>query len=392
MRILIVHNRYLKPGGEDSAVDSETVMLEQKGHTLERWITSNETIVGRGLLGKVEAATSATWSQSSFARAHAIIRSFRPDVIHCHNTFPFPGPSVYYAARMAGVPTVQTLHNYRLLCLNGLLFRDGAICHDCVGKGPISGIRHACYRGSAIGSAATAMMLWIHRGLRTWSEVVSSYIALSAFSRAQFVLGGVPGGRIAIKPNVVSPDPGEGRHTGGYALFAGRLVEGKGVQALLGAWELMQGSPPLRIAGDGPLRPLVEEISRKVPGVSVEGHCSREKIIALMKDAALLIVPSVWEENCPMSLLEGLATGLPAIVSAHGSLSEIMEDTEAGWMFFPGAPGDLAAKVRAAMGDSAARSAKSRAARAAFLRRYSQESNYDALMAVYERAIHERFA
>ena len=195
-----------------------------------------------------------------------MFRSFRPDVVHFHNTFPLISPSGYYAARAEGVPVVQTIHNYRLICPSATLFRDGRPCVDCVGRRvPWPAVKHACYRDSRPASLVVAGMLSTHRLLQTWNRLVHVYIALSEFARQQLISGGLRGDRIVIKPNFINPDPGVGSHDGDFALFIGRLTIEKGLPTLLSAWERLDGAFPLKIVGDGPLADEVATAAESHP-------------------------------------------------------------------------------------------------------------------------------
>ena len=202
MKILVVHNHYRLRGGEDTVFDAECRMLEEGGHTVVRYERTNLD-VPRGVLGRVRTALGTVWSRRSYREVRELIRRERPDVMHCHNTFPLISPSVYYAAAAEGVPVVQTLHNYRLACLNGYLFREGHVCERCLGRAPWRGVCLRCYRGSLAASATVAAMLLVHRALGTWRRKVTRYIALTEFSKAKFIEAGLPADKITVKPNVL---------------------------------------------------------------------------------------------------------------------------------------------------------------------------------------------
>src|ERR1700681_312252 len=244
--VLSVHNFYRQPGGEDRVCADEAALLEQHGHTVVRYEEHNRRIAGAG----ISAAGSTVWSTRSFRRLRSVLREQACDVVHFHNTFPLISPAAYYAARAANVPVVQTLHNYRLICPAGTLLRDGAVCEECIGRVPLPALVHGCYRGSRPATAAVAAMLVIHRVGGTWRRMVDAYIAPSEFARKKLIAGGLPAERIVMKPNFVAPHPGAGSGDGGYAFFAGRLSEEKGVRTLFQAWERLGTAIPLVVAGD----------------------------------------------------------------------------------------------------------------------------------------------
>ena len=209
-----------------------------------------------------------------------VLRRERPAVMHCTNTFPLLSPSAYYAARAEGVPVVQSLRNYRLACLNSSLMRNDRICETCLRRSvPWPGVLHACYRDSYLASATVAAMLVVHRARGTWRNQVACFYTPSEFARTKLLEAGLPADRLFVKPNFVHPDPGPGSGNGGYALFAGRLFPGKGLELLLDAWRRLKDPIPLRIVGEGPLAELVQSAAAQSPGSSIWaceaiGRCS----------------------------------------------------------------------------------------------------------------------
>jgi glycosyltransferase involved in cell wall biosynthesis len=257
MNILIIHNFYTQPGGEDVVFAAEKALLHERGHEIVEFVRRNDEINGIHYLG---ASVSVVWSRDSQRALRRLIETVRPDVAHFHNTFLRISPAAYYACKDTGIPVIQTLHNYRLLCPSAIFFRDGHACENCLGKFiPWPGVLHRCYRDSRAATGAVAAMLVVHRLLRTWERTVDVFIALTEFARQKFIEGGLPADRVVVKPNFVHPDPGPGAHDGGYALFAGRLSPEKGVRTLLAAWERLGAGIPLKIAGDGP---LAREVAR----------------------------------------------------------------------------------------------------------------------------------
>ena len=308
----------------------------------------------------------------------------RPQLAHFHNTFPLISPSAYYAARAEGVAVVQTLHNFRLVCPNGLFFRQGRICEDCLGKRvPWPGVIHACYRGSRVTTGLTTSMLALHHALDTWRRMVDIYIALSQFARNKFIAAGIPSSQILVKPNFLSSDPGVGQHGGRFALFVGRLAPEKGLATLLQAWETIGARYALRVVGAGPEEDL---LTQPRPGVEWLGWQPRERILELMKDAAFLVLPSEWYEHFPMTLVEAYATGLPVLGSALGSLGELIQDGITGRHFRPGDPSDLTAVLEWAISHPLPLSEQGRAARREYVLKYTADRNYATLMEIYQAA------
>lgn len=381
MRVLFVHNYYQQAGGEDQVVAAECAMLAGMGHGVTTYTAQNASI---SAMSKARVAVTTTWNRGAYREIRARVRQDRPTVVHCHNTFPLISPAAYRAVQAEGVPVVQTLHNYRLLCPNAMFLRDGRPCEDCMGKTvPWPGVVHACYRDSRAATSAVAAMLGVHRMLGTWKREVDVYIALTEFARRKFIEGGLPADRVKVKPNFVHPDPGPGEGKGRYALFVGRLAAEKGIQLLLDAWGRLRSDVPLKIVGDGPLAPAVAAAARSTPSIEWLGPRPRPDVLDLMREASFLVVPSVWYEGLPMIVTEAFAVGLPVVMSDIGGLPELVEDGRTGLVFRSGDADDLSSRIEWALGDSARLRSMRVEARAEFAAKYTAERNYELLMAIY---------
>lgn len=387
MRILVAHNRYAQPGGEDVVAAAEAAMLLERGHEVERWTVSNEGLEEAGAAARLGAAAEAIWSRSAAHEMRARIGCFRPDVVHFHNTFPRLSTSVYAECRRAGVAVVQTLHNYRLICPKATLFRDGHECQDCVGRTvPYPGVLHGCYRGSRAQSAVVAAMLAFNWANGNYRSLVDRYIALTPSGRDLFVRGGLPADRVRVKPNFLPSDPGLGRHTGGFALFAGRLLPEKGATTLIRSWRRLKTTVPLLIAGDGPAR---EELEREGSGdarIRFLGWRDAVEVGRLTADAALVVVPSEWPEPFGLVVIEAFARGTPVVATIAGGLADLVQDGENGWSVPPGDVPALARAIDVALADEPERYRRGNNARRVFESLYSAESNYRQLMQVYHEA------
>jgi len=383
VRILKLHTHYRQPGGEDSSFAPEVALLEEQGHLVFPLVFHNKALEG---LPPWRQAGLTLWNQEAYQRVREAIREHRPDILHVHNTFPLASPAVIHAAKAEGVPVVMTLHNYRLLCVNALFFRQGRVCEDCLGRLPWRGVLHGCYRDSRPASAVVAGMLTLHRALSTWN-LVDRFIALTEFARGRFLAAGFPPEKVAVKPNFVHPDPGPGEGRGGYALFVGRLSPEKGVFTLLEAWRRLGGKIPLKVVGDGPLMTEVSRRARGIPGVEVLGRKGAAEVYALMGEASFLVFPSGWYEGFPRVLVEAFAKGLPVLVTALGSQGSIVENHRTGLHFRPGDPEDLAAQVEWLLSHPVELSRMRREARAEYEARYTAEENYKMLIKIYQTII-----
>jgi glycosyltransferase involved in cell wall biosynthesis len=377
--VVLVHNAYQQRGGECSVYEAEAALLEARGHRVVRFEAHNDALAS---ISRLRAGAGTIWSGAQRDRLAALLATADADVVHFHNTFPLISPAAYYAAREAGVPVVQTLHNYRLLCANAHLYRDGAPCEACVGRAvPWPGIAHACYRDDRAASAAVAGMIAVHRALGTWTARVDAYIALTAFARRKFIAGGLPAERIHVKGHFIDPDPGAGAG-GDYALYVGRLSPEKGTRTLLEAWRAQPGLP-LKIVGDGPLADEVAAAARALPDIAWLGARTPADVAALMGGAALLVFPSECYETFGRVVIEAFARGTPVLASDHGAAAELVESGATGLHFRAGDARALADAVRHACSLPGLRGAFRQRARQAYLARYGADANYRRLLEIY---------
>ena len=392
MKVLVVHNFYQQAGGEDEVFRSETRALERHGVQVSTHTVHNDAI-GSGRGGALRAAVSSVWNARAARTLAALVRERGIEVVHFHNTFPLISPAAYGAVRRAGAAVVQTLHNYRLLCANHNLFRDGQPCEACLGRTPPwPAVRHACYRGSRAASGTVTAMLTAHRLLGTYARDVDLYIALTDFARGKLVQGGLPAERVVVKPNFLAHDPGMGRADGGYALFVGRLTPEKGLSTLLEAWRGLGPGLKLRIVGDGPLAPELRRQAQGLPGVEYLGRQERAEVLTLMQGAAALVFPSLWYEGFPMTLVEAMAAGAPVVASRLGSMPDIVEHGRSGRLFAPGRPDELAAELRWLQEHPQEREAQRQAARQEYETRYGEARGVRLLLEAYGQALARRGA
>lgn len=393
VKILFAHNSYQQPGGEDAVVAAEVALLAEHGHRVTTYRRSNEELSGGGLVGQALAGVRTIWSSRSHRELINVLAKEKPDVAHFHNTFPLISPAAYYACEEAGVPVVQTLHNYRLLCPEAMLLRDGKVCEACL-RHQVAwpGIAHGCYRGSRPATAAVAAMQTAHRAMRTWQTKVNVYVALSEFARRKFIEGGLPGDRIVVKPNFVAGDVKPRTTPGKYALFVGRLSEEKGTGVLLSAWRMMRTAVPLRIVGDGPLleRLSCEVRESSLPWVELTGRRPPEEVRLLMREARFLISPSICYENFPLAIAESFACAVPVVASRLGAMEEIVQDGVTGLHFSAGNAADLAAKAEWAWNHSEELTRMGLAAREKYEANYSSDKNYEMLVEIYRRTMKQR--
>ncbi|MBO0828025.1 MAG: glycosyltransferase [Streptosporangiales bacterium] len=393
MRILVVHNRYRSaaPSGENRVVDQESAALTARGHEVERFEYRSDDIDGWPATRKATLPARVVWNPAARRELAATLRRFGPDVAHVHNTFPLLSPAVLYACRDAHVPVVATLHNYKLLCASGDFFRAGAVCHDCAGGSLLPAFRHHCYRGSAAATAPVVAGNVVHR--RTWRELVSAYIFISAAQRRLMAGLRVRPDRAFVKPNFVPhvglPDVPKRRQVA----YVGRLDAAKGVPLLLAGWDryrAVAGDDALRlvVAGDGPLGPDVRRWAEDRPSVDVLGHLTRSQCTDVLAASRAAVLPSQWEETFGLVAVEAMAVGVPSIAAAHGSFPDLVTDGRDGVLFRPGDAAELARAFTAVDRDPDRFAAYGLEARRTYETRFDVATNVDQLLGIYRFAVH----
>lgn len=393
LKVLLVHNFYRSgaPSGEDAVFATETQLLRSSGAEVVTFTLHNDDIRDHTRLGRASVAARTTWAADTFRKLRLVIAAEKPDIAHFHNTFPQVSPAGYYACRRTGVPVVQTLHNYRLICAGGMLLRDQRPCEKCVGTTLLPALRHRCYRGSLAATGALTTMLLAHRMLGTYDKAVDRYICLTRFAADVCSRGGLPADRIRVKGNTLVVGDRQPRDAAPLpqAVFVGRLTQEKGVRTLLDAWPMVDGVR-LIIVGDGEQRPDLQAYAeQRRLNVEFLGLQPRDRVLDIVSSSLFQIIPSQWYEGFPMVLLEAYASGVPVIASRIGSLEELVHDGVTGYLFDPGDPRGLADAVNKLV-HSGNPGAFGRAARRIFDEEHAPARNIEMLRNIYAEVLDER--
>ncbi len=376
MRLLLVHNQYQRSGGEDAVFEFEASLLERAGHKVHRLVVRNDI---NTIYEKMRTAWSLPWNSQSFDLVADAIAGISPDIMHVHNMFPLLSPSIYDAAATANVPVVQTLHNFRISCANGMLLRNGAPCELCISKSPYNAVRFRCYRDSYFGSFTVARLIASQRRENGPCTRVNRFVALSEFARSRFLLAGLPPDKITVKPNGAVDHGMRNKGNGSSILFVGRLSGEKGIGTLISA--ARDTGYLVRIVGDGPLRTELEMAAP--PNVTFLGHISHDRVIDEMAQAQCLVLPSVSYEGCPVTLIEAYSIGLPVIASRLGSLKELVEDGVTGLHFVPNNATELANALEKLTRDDGFAARLGHQARKRYEERYTPERILNELEDIY---------
>jgi glycosyltransferase involved in cell wall biosynthesis len=382
MKILQVHNYYKFSGGEDTVFSNEYKLLTNYGHTVIQFTKTNKEIDNYNNFQKSKLFLNAVYSKSAFKEVLRIIEEHKPDICHVHNTLTLITPSVYYACKKMGVPVVQTLHNYRLICANAYLFRNGKVCEECIDKSLYNSVKYGCYRNSRLQTFVLARTIEWNKKQGAWNNLIDAYIALTEFSKHKFIEGGLSENKIFVKPNFIFEDPGYSENNNGKFLFAGRLDVNKGLNVLVKAAEKLP-NVKFKVAGDGVLRSNLDGVQN----IEYFGQLNRNDLIIELKKSSALIIPSVWYESMPMTIIESFACGKPVIASNLGAMAEIIENGKTGLLFEPGNVDDLVKKILSAKNNPEKMKEMGLNARKEFEEKYTPEKNYKILMNIYEKVI-----
>ena len=381
MKILLGHNFYRYRGGEDEVVEDEAQLLKDKGEEVFFYHKSNKAFDRLTPLSKLQALYHIGWSREAYTEVRSLIRQHKPEVAHFHNLFYRLTPSVYQACHEEGVPVVQTLHNYRIRCANGLYFRNGEICQKCLKDTFQPAIRYGCFQNSRLKTffLVRALQKYWEKGI--WAKYVRRFIVLSEFSKQKHLEAGLPKEKMAVKPNFCPPASEPGKK-GNFVLYLGRLSLEKGVDVLVEAWR-KHAFFPLKIAGDGPQKAELQAKAGK--DVEFLGALPKQDAMRLLQEAKMLVVPSVCYENFPRVIVEAFSMGTPVLCSKLGGMAEIVEEGVSGFHFEPGNPDDLLRQMKRMKDMDLTQIQKN--ARKIYQERYTAEGNYSFLRSIYEEAI-----
>lgn len=333
--ILIVHNYYQIPGGEDTVVANEKTMLEKHGHKVILYSRNNAELKQMSKIRILFLPFTTVFNMRTYKEIKKQIRRENIDVVHVHNTLNLISPAVYYAARSMKVPVVQTVHNFRLLCPGATFYRDGHICEDCVKNGLKCAVKYSCYRGSKAQTLVCAISTWLHRITGIYGKI--NYICLTEFNKDKLLqLKHIKPERVFVKPNFVENNsfiPEEERLN--QFVFVGRLDKLKGVDILFEAWKRMgEGAIKLIVCGMGPMEGWCKSfIKENVVNIEMRGFVPNDEVLKIIANSKALVLPTQWYEGFPMSIVEAFSVGTPVICSDLGNAGSVVEEGITGYKF-----------------------------------------------------------
>lgn len=377
-KILIVHNYYQIPGGEDTVVANEKKLLESHGHEVYLYTRHNKELNQLSKWQKLMLPVNTVFNFQTYKDIRTLIEKERIDIVHVHNTLNLISPSVYYAAISKKKPVVQTIHNFRLLCPGATFFRNGHVCEECLRKGLLCAVKHKCYRDSRVQTLACVISTVIHRCLGIYGKL--NYICLTPFNKEKLLsLKQIRENKIFVKPNFVQKAECIHSHSErkNCYIYVGRLEEIKGIDTLLEAWKhLGETAPELLICGKGPLEEWCKEYIKKekLTKVQLLGFVPNEQVRKLIGESKALILPTRVYEGFPMTIAESYAMGTPVIGTDLGNTGSLIEPGKTGYKFTLDQAESLAELVQKEMPTLEKET----------IEKYSEESNYMQLREIYE--------
>lgn len=381
IKILQVHNYYQIPGGEDTVVNNEKKLLEDNGHTVIQYTRHNNELNEFPKYKKLLLPFLAIFNPKTYFDIKMIVKKESIDVIHVHNPLTLISPAVFYAAVSCGVPVVQTIHNFRMICPGATFYRDGNICEECVEKGLKCAMKHKCYRGSFWQTLLCVLNTKIHRLTGIYKKV--NFICLTEFNQKKLLLLNkgnkkiIDESKVYIKPNFTFESKIKRKKGGDFYLFIGRVEQIKGIDLLLKAFSLIPNKK-LKLAGTGIDLDFYKKLA--TPNIEFLGFLNREVLAEQISLSKAVIVSSQCYETFGMIIVEAYSACCPVIVGDIGNITSLVEDGETGIKF---SYNEATSLVKAIQRFEESASMEENGFKK-FQEEFSPEANYKKLNEIYE--------
>ena len=386
-KILLVHNYYQIPGGEDTVVANEKRLLEEHGHKVVLYTRHNSELNDYSKMQKLLLPFSTIFNLRTYREVRELIEREQIEILHVHNTLNLVSPSVYYAGVRKRIPVIQTVHNFRLLCPGATFYREGKVCEDCVKKGMLCAVKHGCYRGSKTQTLACVISTKIHRLLGIYGKI--NYICLTQFNKEKLLqLTQIKENQVFIKPNFVFTKEinSDSERFQRQFVYVGRLEEIKGISILMEAWKkLGKEAPELILCGNGPLESWCRDYVEKnqMQNVHLMGFVPNKEVQDIIAKSTALILPTQVYEGFPMTMVEAYGKGTPVIASDLGNAGNLVIPGVTGKRFSYQSASALADAVRNFESFDSGRIQQ------IYQEKYSAEKNYEELQKIYKHVSHK---
>ena len=377
MKILLIHSYYQQRGGEDAVFHAERDALINAGNEIKTCVLHNSDYVQKSTCRQI---LSLFWNWEAYSEVRHQIQLFQPTVIHIHNLFPFFSPSVLWAAKKEKVPVVVTLHNYRLLCANGLFYREDKACEKCVGNlFPWPAVAYRCYRGDRIKTLLVALSMFFHKLIGSW-QIPKCFIAPTEFAAQKFI-SFIPKKRLTVKPHFAVAYPFAITKKNNHAVFVGRFSEEKGFDWLLAAWEHLKGNITLDIVGEGEMPINLD------PRIIFHGRLEPEALRTVLSQAAIVVIPSRCYETFSNIVVEAFAAGTAVIAPLETAPASLITSGKTGALFPRDDMMAFQILVEEYCTDSLRAEREGVSALVEYQTKYQAKENVEMLLEIYRRSI-----
>ncbi|MCX6732993.1 MAG: glycosyltransferase family 4 protein [Candidatus Roizmanbacteria bacterium] len=337
MKILLIHNKYRYLGGEETYVQNISKLLRAEGHTIIQYSKDTKKA---SIKDKFLIVFYLFWNPSIMKDIKDLVQKKHPDVALVQNIFPLIGPTVYWALKKQGIPIIQRISNYRLVCPKTNLYRNSKVCELCVSKKiPYYSVLFGCYNQSRVSSLLFALSIYFHKYIIKSFQNVNIYIFPSNFIekyiKKYFY---IPESKSRVIKTFAFPlsnyEKVEKDTKFHYFLYAGRLSEEKGIKKLIEIFKLKRfENIHLIILGNGPLKNEVSSLIKNCSNVTYKGSLLRRRVMHYLENSLALIMPSLWFDVLPNVALESFSVGTPVIAPNLGTFSSLINDGRNGYKY-----------------------------------------------------------
>ncbi len=402
MKILQVNKFFYRRGGAETHFFDLCNLLEKHGHEVIHFSTQDlqnlpspyskffikhfEMRGVKGLYKKAKTFSHLLYSTDAAQKIEELIKETRPDIAHLHNIYYHLSPSILPILKKYKIPVVMTLHDYKLACPNYKMFTEGKTCERCKTHKYYNAILHKCIFDEIMPSIGAAVEISFHKLWGVYEKNIDLFISPSNFLKEKMIDWGQKANKITVLQNFVSIKNLPLPPLGNYLLYFGRLTEEKGLLYLVEAMKLLP-EKELRIAGTGPLQKKLEQAIQGMNNIKLLGYKEETELQKEILGAKIIVAPSIWYENCPLSVLEAMSYGKIVLASIIGGMTELVKDRQSGFLHAPGNPKSLANAIKSIWNNEEYLKGVAEQAQKQMVENNDPEKYYQNLMKIYKKVL-----